>query len=164
MTGKTLLDHFSALDDPRQAWKVVYPLPEILLTVLCGVMAGAGDFAEIERWAKRKLGFLRRLSTFAPGVPSHDTPNDVMNALPATLFSDCFVAWVAGLGESDPDIIAIDQRPRAGRRAALKLSALVEGHVRSAISVFGGYHPAGRIAIWETRSRRTENNGISRVV
>lgn len=50
MSGKTLLDHFSALDDPRQAWKVVvYPLPEILLLVLCGAMAGADDFAEIER-------------------------------------------------------------------------------------------------------------------
>jgi len=31
MTHKTLLDHFSALEDPRQAWKVIYPLNEILL-------------------------------------------------------------------------------------------------------------------------------------
>ena len=22
-----ILDHFSALEDPRQAWKVIYPLP-----------------------------------------------------------------------------------------------------------------------------------------
>jgi hypothetical protein len=61
MTQTTLVDHFSALDDPRQAWKVAYPLPEILLLVLCGVMAGADDFVEIERWGRRKLGFLRRL-------------------------------------------------------------------------------------------------------
>jgi len=115
MSGKTLLDHFSALDDPRQAWKVIYPLPEILLIVLCGVMAGADDFAEIERWATRKLGFLRALLPFARGVPSHDTLNDVMNALPANLFSDCFVAWVAGLRESDPDIVAIDGK--TSRRA-----------------------------------------------
>ena len=61
MTKQTLLDHFSALEDPRQAWKVIYPLPEILLIVLCGTMAGAEDFCEIERWARQKLGFLRRL-------------------------------------------------------------------------------------------------------
>ena len=36
MPGKALLDDFSALEDPRQAWKVVYPLPEIMLLVLCG--------------------------------------------------------------------------------------------------------------------------------
>ena len=55
MSGKTFLDHFSALEDPRQAWKVVYPLPEILLLVLCGTLAGAEDFVEIARWGRRKL-------------------------------------------------------------------------------------------------------------
>jgi hypothetical protein len=32
---RSLIDHFSALKDPRQAWKVIYPLPEIMLLVLC---------------------------------------------------------------------------------------------------------------------------------
>lgn len=115
MSKTPLLDHFSALDAPRQAGKVVYPLPEILLLILCGVMAGADDFVEIERWGNRKLEFLRRLRPFARGVPSHDTLNDVMNALPATLFSDCFAAWVAGLREAEPDIVAIDGK--TSRRA-----------------------------------------------
>lgn len=110
-----LLDHFSALKDPRQAWKVIYPLPEILLLVLCGTMAGAEDFADIERWAKRKLDFLRRFLPFERGVPSHDTLNDVMNALPAGLFSDCFVSWVSALRERAPDIVAIDGK--SSRRA-----------------------------------------------
>lgn len=47
MSDCSLLSHFSALDDPRQSWKVTYPLPEILLIVLCGTMAGADDFVEI---------------------------------------------------------------------------------------------------------------------
>jgi hypothetical protein len=37
---------------------------------------------EIERWAKRKIGFLRSFLAFEHGIPSHDTLNDVMNALP----------------------------------------------------------------------------------
>ena len=53
MAGPSLLDHFSALEDPRQAWKVGYPLPEILLVVLCGTIAGAENFVAIERWANR---------------------------------------------------------------------------------------------------------------
>lgn len=108
MASKALLDHFSALEDPRQAWKVVYPLPEILLTVLCATMAGAEDFVEIERWANRKLDVLCRLLPFNKGIPSHDTLNDVINALPAPAFSDCFVSWVTGLRDTDPEIVAID--------------------------------------------------------
>jgi hypothetical protein len=115
MSGKALLDQFSALEDPRQAWKVMYPLPEILLAVLCGTMAGAEDFVEIERWAKRKLDFLRRLLPFERGIPAHDTLNDVMNALPAEVFSNCFVSWVAGLRDADPEIVAIDGK--TSRRA-----------------------------------------------
>lgn len=125
MSARSFLEHFSALDDPRQSWKVVYPLGEILLIVLCGSLAGAEDFAEMERWAKRKLDFLRRLSPFAHGVPSHDTLNDVMNALPAPLFAECFTGWAAELTEHDPDIVAIDgktsRRARAGEAAPLHL-------------------------------------------
>jgi hypothetical protein len=44
----SLIDHFSALEDPRQAWKVVYPLPEVLLLVLGATLAGADDFVETQ--------------------------------------------------------------------------------------------------------------------
>ena len=108
MSTPCLLDHFSALDDPRQAWKVAYPLPEILLIVLCATMAGAEDFVQIERWANRKLDFLRRFLPFANGIPSHDTLNDVINALPAESFQACFTAWVETLRDTAADIVAID--------------------------------------------------------
>ena len=54
-----ILSHFSALEDPRQAWKVVYPLPEILLLVLAATIASAEDFVEIEEWGNERLDFLR---------------------------------------------------------------------------------------------------------
>ena len=103
-----LLDHFSALDDPRQSWKVCYPLEEVLLIVLCASMAGAGDFVQIERWANRKLDFPRRFLPFAKGVPSQDTLNDVINALPAEHFQACFTAWVEALREAACGMVAID--------------------------------------------------------
>lgn len=136
MSGRALLDHFSALEDPRQAWKVVYPLPEILLCVLCATMAGAEDFVEVERWARRKLDFLRRFLPFAEGIPSHDTLNDVINALPAELFSDCFVSWVTGLRDADADIVAIDGK--TSRRA----------HNRGK-----GQNPLHLVSAWATRQR-----------
>jgi len=108
MCSKALLDHFSVLSDPRQVWKAVYPLPEILTVILCATLAGAEDFVEIERWAQQKLAFLRRLLPFEDGIASHDTLNDVMNALASDLFGECFTTWVESLRESEPDFVAID--------------------------------------------------------
>lgn len=106
--SRSLIDHFAALEDPRQSWKVLYPLAEILLVVLCATVAGAEDFVEIRRWGTVNLKFLRRLLPFADGIASHDTLNDVINAIDGELFSRCFGDWVKSLREAEPDIVAID--------------------------------------------------------
>jgi predicted transposase YbfD/YdcC len=104
----SLLEHFSALSDPRQRWRVLYPLPEILLLVLCATLSGMEDFVEIRLWGEQRLDFLRRFLPYERGLPSHDTLNDVINALDAQLFKTCFANWVETLRECEPDIIAID--------------------------------------------------------
>ena len=60
MSGASLIERFGALEDPRQSWKVLFPLPEVLLLVLCGTLAGAEDFVEIRRWGQMHRDFLRR--------------------------------------------------------------------------------------------------------
>ena len=105
---RSLIEHFSALKDPRQAWKVIYPLPEIMLLALCATLAGAEDFVEARLWGVKNLAFLRRFLPFKDGLPSHDTLNDVINALDPALFKTCFVTWVEGLREAEPDMVAID--------------------------------------------------------
>lgn len=58
--------------------------------------------------------FLRRLLPYKAGVPSHDTLNDVINALDGALFAECFTAWVEDLRDpapassTAPEIVAID--------------------------------------------------------
>lgn len=117
-----ILDCYSVLEDPRQRTKVVYPLPEILLLVLCGVMAGADDFSEITRWGKLHVAFLRRFLPYGEGIPSHDTVNAVIAALDGEAFRDAFVSWVAGLRavNQDSEVIAIDGKTsrRSGSPAA----------------------------------------------
>lgn len=137
MSGSTdLLDHFSALDDPREGWRVLYPLPEILLLVLCATLAGMEDFVEITLWGKERLDFLRRFLPFERAIPSHDVLNDVFNALDAELFGRCFAAWVEGLRDADPEIIAIDGK--TSRRA----------HARSK-----GREPLHLVSAWASRQR-----------
>ncbi|TWB12305.1 MULTISPECIES: ISAs1 family transposase, partial [Nitrospirillum] len=139
MAGKasgSLLDHFSALEDPRQSWKVVYPLPELLLLVLCATLGGAENFVEMEEWGADRLDFLRRFLPYERGIASHDTLNDVMNALDGELFSACFTAWVDELREAEPDIVAIDGK--TSRRT----------HARSQ-----GRDPLHLVSAWASRQR-----------
>lgn len=126
----SLLDHFSALEDPRQGWRVLYPLPEILLLVLCGTLSGMDDFTEIVLWGQQRLDFLRRLLPYERGVPSHDTLGDVVGALDPELFKACFLAWVEGLRDQEPEIIAIDGK--TSRRTHARSKGLAPLHLVSA--------------------------------
>ena len=45
--AKSLLEHFSAITDDRQPCKVMYPLSEVLLVVVCGTMAACDDYDDI---------------------------------------------------------------------------------------------------------------------
>ena len=131
-----LLDHFSALKDPREQWRVVYPLPEIVLLLLCGTLSGMEDFTEINLWGRERLDFLRRFLPFERGVPSHDVLNDIVNAMDPKVFQDCFTSWVETLRDSDPDIVAIDGK--TSRRT----------HARSK-----GREPLHLVSAWASRQR-----------
>ena len=130
------LDHFRSLEDPRQSWRVVYPLPEVLLLLLCATLSGMEDFTEISLWGRERLPFLRRFLPFGRGVPSHDTLNDIVNAIDGETFKTCFSSWVETLKDAEPDIIAIDGK--TSRRA----------HARAK-----GVSPLHMVSAWASRQR-----------
>jgi predicted transposase YbfD/YdcC len=128
-SDRSVVSAFAGLPDPRQAGKVLYPLPEIMLLLVCATLAGADDFVEIEVWGGQNLGFLRRLRPFRHGIPSHDTLGEVVAMLDPAVFRDCFTAWVAGLREpwpaaapeaAMPEVIAIDGKTSRRTHARCK--------------------------------------------
>ncbi len=131
-----LVEHFSALDDPRQQAKVLYPLPEIVLLLLCATLAGADDFVEMRLWGIQNLSFLRRFLAYEHGVPSHDTLGEVIRVIDPDVFKACFTSWVEGLREDAPDIVAIDGK--TSRRS----------HARRA-----GRAPLHLVSAWASRQR-----------
>src|SRR4051794_6315054 len=122
-TKRPLIEHFSALKDRRQIWKVVYPLPEIMLLVLCATLAGAEDFVEVRLWGVKNLDFLRRFLPFNDGPPSHDTLNDVINALDPALFKTCLWPGSRSCATLSPTLSPSTARLRGARTTAARAAS-----------------------------------------
>ena len=111
---KSLLEHFSAIKDNRQPCKVMYPLGEVLLLVVCGTMAACDDYDDIVLWGSRHLDFLRRLQPYYFGIPCADWLRVVMNRIGPDLFASCFRAFVAERLPEAVGPIAIDGKTSRG--------------------------------------------------
>src|SRR5277367_5390319 len=116
---RLLLDHFSAIKDARQGWKVMYPLREVLFLVVCGTIASGDDYDDIVDWGKAHLAFLRGFAEFHFGIPCTDWLRCIMNRIDPKLFMDCFSSWVAatrnvalGLHPAERQRRTLDQEAR----------------------------------------------------
>ena len=102
------LAHFEAMEDPRQKAKILYPLDEVLLLVLCAVISGAQNWTSIALYGEKKLTLLRRFLPFVQGTPSHDQLGLLFSSLDMEAFQRCFMAWVASLSKSLEGVVAVD--------------------------------------------------------
>jgi predicted transposase YbfD/YdcC len=125
-----LLKHFSELDDDREAWRVLYPIKEVLLLVVCATIASCDDFDDIVEWGEQHLDFLRRFSEFYHGIPCARWLRDLVNRIDPVLFQRCFNSWVAAVWPDRHEFIAIDGKTsrrthdhRKGLKALHTLSA-----------------------------------------
>ena len=107
-TAPAFLTHFQAVEDPHQEGKVLYPLEEILLLVLCGVISGADGWTSIALYGQKKLELLRRFLPYENGTPSHDQLGILFSRLDMEVFQSCFISWVASLNETLEGVVAAD--------------------------------------------------------
>lgn len=120
----SMTEHFSKVDDPRVGGRTTFPLVEILVMTLIGVLSGADDFVGVHTIAHHHQSWLKRFLTMKGGVPSDDTFRRVFGLLDPEQVVSTIVEWIksfqaAGGGE----IINIDGKAlrRSGtRRCGLK--------------------------------------------
>jgi len=120
-----LTDVFVGIRDPRQAKKVDHDLVELLVVAVCGVLAGADDFVEIEAWATEKLDWFRHYLKLANGIPSHDTFGRVFAAIDAEAFAAAFRRWVSGVipALEKDEVVSLDGKTsrRSGKMGSTPL-------------------------------------------
>lgn len=134
----TFLEHIGAIEDPRVPGMVFYPLDEILLSVLVGLLCRGEDFDEIEDICAGLLDWLRRLAPFEHGVAPAQTLRRTLARLDPRRLEAAFAAWSAELAGRVHGVVAIDGKTlRGSKRDATGKDAL---HLVSAYA-----HEAGLV-------------------
>ena len=155
-----LLDHLAQVEDPRDVRRILHPLPEILLLVVCGTIADCDDYEDIAAWGAAHLDFLRRHLPYAHGVPGERWLTILMNRINPALFAAAFAGWVR---ESWPDkagLVAIDGK--TSRRSHDRSQGAAPLHLVSAFATTArlvlarGKPCPTRRTSW-LRSRRSSN-------
>src|SRR5208283_5453001 len=77
------LDHVRKVPDHRIVGMTTYPLDEILLAALAGVICGADDWEGVEAVAEGALDWLRGFLPFAAGIPTAQTFRKVFRLIDA---------------------------------------------------------------------------------
>ena len=61
-------EHFENISDPRVNRGANYPLIEMIFVTLCACIADADGWADVERYGKAKLDWLRRYFPYENGI------------------------------------------------------------------------------------------------
>lgn len=117
---RSLLDHLGRIEDPREPWRVAFPLREVLLLVVCGTICDCDDYDLIAAWGETHLSLLRRYLPYERGVPGGRWLTILMNRINPGLFSAVFTDWVRETWPDRPEFIALDGKTsrRSHDRAA----------------------------------------------
>ncbi len=106
------------MEDPRDVRWISHRLDEILLLVVCGMIADCDDYEDIAAWGAAHLDFLRRHLPYENGVWGECWLTILINRTNPALFADAFAAWVRENWPDKVGLVAIDGKTsrRSGSR------------------------------------------------
>lgn len=97
---------------------VTYPLDEVLLATLVGVVCGADDWDGIEEVATGALDWLRGFLLFKNGIPTAQTLRKVFRLLDTQALQRGFAAWAASMRAEAREVIAVDGKTLRGSKTS----------------------------------------------
>jgi predicted transposase YbfD/YdcC len=129
---------FEDLTDPRIERTRVHDLFELVVVALCGTIAGADSWADIERFGNHRLPWLRTFLKLEDGIASHDTFGRVFSLLDPAELVGCIQQWLHDIGREIGQHIAIDGKT-----------------LRGSFDKAAGRNPLHLVSAWASEARLT---------
>ena len=139
----TLIERLGLLEDTRDQYHVVYPLPEVLFVVYASILSNYTAWEDMESFAINNQDWFRQFFPYQFGFPSQYTLQKVCSLVDPKAFMQLFVDWMNDViasitfrqmgpfPETNDHVVAIDGKALKGSRQA-KGKKLV--HIVSAYS------------------------------
>jgi len=116
---------FSEIEDPRAKDNQSYRLIDLLIIILCAVLAGANTITDIHAYSQVKIQMFKQLLQISTS-PSYDVFWWLLTRLKPKQIESCFVRWIQSLPDEDKNkFIAIDGKHLRGAAARGKQVHLV---------------------------------------
>jgi predicted transposase YbfD/YdcC len=143
----------SALPDPRCGNAQRHNLLDMLVIALTASICGAESCVDIADFGRDREALLREFLELPGGLPSHDTYSRLFRLLDPVAFAGCFSAFLDGLGEDGPGVVAIDGKTlrRSFDRAA----------ARSPLHVVTAFAAEARVVIGQVAAGTKESEIIA---
>ena len=112
----SLSEALAGIEDTRRERSVMYPLHEILMIVLLGVMCGATSYLKIEVFGKSKEEWLKKFMRLEYGIPDACTLRNVIKEIATEKLHEIFVGWMKNVAYQIYGVVAIDGKTACGTK------------------------------------------------
>lgn len=111
---ESVQEGFKDIEDPRAADNQGYRLVDLLMIIVCAILAGANTITDIHTYGQLKIGMLQQFLQMN-SAPSYDVFWWLLTRLNPRQIESCFVRWIQSLPDEDKNkLIAIDGKHLRG--------------------------------------------------
>lgn len=108
MHKKPINSFFEAIEDHRHHNRL-HKLIDVIVIAICGVVAGADTYEQIENFGKKRKRWLSKFLDLPHGIPSHDTFGRIFERINPNEFQSCFKKWIISVAkQTKGQVVAID--------------------------------------------------------
>lgn len=116
MMSVNFLNHIDEIIDPRIPGMTTYPLQEVLLVVLVGLLCRVEDLEEMELLCQEQIEWFRRILPFKHGPAPAQTLRRVLRMLDPLALERAFSSWVKSLQVKLTGVVSIDGKTLRGSK------------------------------------------------
>src|SRR4029077_6110117 len=111
---ETIREGFKEIKDPRAPDNQSYPLINLLIMIVCAILAGANNIIDIYEYTQLKLDMFRRVLKM-DSAPSYNVFWWLLTRLNPNQLENCLVTWIQSLpNEYKRQLISIDGKHLKG--------------------------------------------------